>query len=154
MIFKRRFSATLLVLLCGAFAATVSSDDLQFETDDLQVILSRPAWTNSRSDSEKTWQLISIYLCFPRSFTRTLQKQPLSRHHAIFTPKKLHNVQPARAKWCWHFCFNRFDGATWARGRRRKPLRSCHVSSQFRGWVLSARLYCQQDNLIDGWNNR
>lgn len=42
MIFKRRFSAALLLLLSATLAAAVSSDDFKFDSDDLQVRFSRP----------------------------------------------------------------------------------------------------------------
>jgi hypothetical protein len=49
MIFKRRFSAALLVLLCGAF---VSSEEFKFDSDDLQVSLPRPRVINSHNDDD------------------------------------------------------------------------------------------------------
>lgn len=56
MIFKRRFTAALLVLLCGAF---VSSEEFKVDSDDLQVSLTRPTVINSHNDDAATWQLIA-----------------------------------------------------------------------------------------------
>lgn len=42
MIFKRRFSAALLLLFAATLAAAVSSEDFKFDSDDLQVRFSRP----------------------------------------------------------------------------------------------------------------
>jgi hypothetical protein len=49
MIFKRRFSAALLLVVCGAF---VSSEEFKFDGDDLQVSLSRPRMINSHDDDD------------------------------------------------------------------------------------------------------
>lgn len=55
MIFKRRLSSALLVLLCGAFAVSeTTSDDFKFDSDDLQVRISRSIWINCSDDKAQT----------------------------------------------------------------------------------------------------
>lgn len=49
MIFKRRLSSALLVLLFGAFASSDRSLDSKFDSDDLQVRSSRPSLINRRT---------------------------------------------------------------------------------------------------------
>lgn len=78
MIFKRRFGATLLVLLCGAFAATESSDDFKFDSDDLQVRPPRPTRTDSHNGNARRDEL------FP-TFTDRLLGSPGSRHETAIT---------------------------------------------------------------------
>lgn len=135
MIFKRRISAALVVLLCGVFAATESSDDFKFDSDDLQVRITRPTRINYFDDNVPTWQLISNPVRFHRSFIRIPQKLSWSLHHAMLMPKRLHNARQARARWCLLCCSNRSNGAMLARERKKRPLRSCHVSSWCQGWV-------------------
>jgi hypothetical protein len=47
MIFKRRFGAVLLLVVCAAFA---SSEEFKFDGDDLQVSPSRPTVINSHDN--------------------------------------------------------------------------------------------------------